>query len=439
MPSHEVEGGGVPASSKGSWASFIKSIASFNGDLSSLTAPAFILSTQSLVEFSAYWTEHPSIFVAPAQEPDPAKRALLVLKWFLSSLKSSYSSRNEKLGSEKKPLNPFLGELFLGRWEDECGTTHLVSEQVSHHPPATAYCIWNDKYNVQLQGYNAQKASFSSTIHVKQIGHALFTLTPPGSTEKETYLISLPALHIESLIYGSPFVELNKYTHIASSTGYIAKIDYSGKGWLSGKKNRFSAALWKDGEGSEKHPLYTADGQWNDNITFKQGEGKHAKEIDHYDPKAAKTTPLIVAPIEQQDPYESRKAWRYVIKSIEKGDMDATSHYKSRIEMAQRALRKKEQEEHREWQRAFFRQADPNSPEEATFQKLVKMITGPNAWAGVEPEKTSGIWRFDPEKAKNAKSPYHAEGLAGLGENEDGTSAPVSQQTTRTSTESGRK
>jgi len=108
----------------------LQSIASFNGDLSSLTAPPFILSTTSLTEFSTYWAEHPSIFVAPAHESDPAKRALLVLRWFLSTLKQQYSSRNEKLGSEKKPLNPFLGELFLGRWEDDAGTTQLVSEQV---------------------------------------------------------------------------------------------------------------------------------------------------------------------------------------------------------------------------------------------------------------------------------------------------------------------
>ena len=97
-----------------------------------MTAPPFILGTTSLTEFSAYWTERPSIFVAPASEPDPAKRALLVLKWFLTSLKSSYSSRNDKFGSEKKPLNPFLGELFLGKWEDEAGTTRLVSEQVRY-------------------------------------------------------------------------------------------------------------------------------------------------------------------------------------------------------------------------------------------------------------------------------------------------------------------
>jgi hypothetical protein len=97
-----------------------------------MTAPAFILSTKSLTEFSSYWTEHPSVFVAPAAEKDPAKRAMLVLKWFLSTLKQQYASRSEKLGSEKKPLNPFLGELFLGRWEDQAGTTQLVSEQVRY-------------------------------------------------------------------------------------------------------------------------------------------------------------------------------------------------------------------------------------------------------------------------------------------------------------------
>lgn len=109
-----------------------QSIASFNGDLSSLTAPPFILSPTSLTEYSAYWAEHPSIFVAPAREADPEKRALLVLKWFLTTLHQQYCSRSEKLGSEKKPLNPFLGELFIGKWssDPEVGETTLISEQV---------------------------------------------------------------------------------------------------------------------------------------------------------------------------------------------------------------------------------------------------------------------------------------------------------------------
>jgi hypothetical protein len=108
----------------------LQSIANFSGDLSSLTAPPFILSSTSLTEFSSYWAEHPNIFVAPAKEDNPQKRALLVLKWFLSTLKQQYASRSDKYGNEKKPLNPFLGELFLGTWVDAVGTTELVSEQV---------------------------------------------------------------------------------------------------------------------------------------------------------------------------------------------------------------------------------------------------------------------------------------------------------------------
>lgn len=70
--------------------------------------------------------------MAPATEVDPEKRALAVLKWFISTLHQQYCTRSEKLGSEKKPLNPFLGELFLGKWntDENVGETSLISEQV---------------------------------------------------------------------------------------------------------------------------------------------------------------------------------------------------------------------------------------------------------------------------------------------------------------------
>jgi oxysterol-binding protein-related protein 9/10/11 len=147
---------------------FLQNIASFSGDISSLTAPPFILSSTSLTEYSAYWISHPSVFTDPAKGSDPEQRAVLVLKWFLSTLKQQYSSRNEKLGSEKKPLNPFLGELFLGQWEgeDDGSTLTLVSEQVSHHPPVTAYHIASANNSVQLSGYNGQKASISRSLTI---------------------------------------------------------------------------------------------------------------------------------------------------------------------------------------------------------------------------------------------------------------------------------
>src|SRR6266536_2231175 len=124
----------------------LQSLATFKGDLASLTAPPFLLSPQSMIEFSAYWAETPSLFIAPSFEASPENRALKVLKWFLTTLKEQHSNKDAEGKKKKlKPLNPFLGELYLGEWKGENGegTTKLVAEQVSHHPPITACNLWN--------------------------------------------------------------------------------------------------------------------------------------------------------------------------------------------------------------------------------------------------------------------------------------------------------
>lgn len=265
---------------------------------------------------------------------------------------------------------------------------------------------------LQLQGYNAQKASFSSTILIKQIGHALLTFTPPGAdkndpAQKEQYLITLPSLHVESLIYGTPFMELDKTTRIASSTGYVAKIDYSGKGWLSGKKNTFTASLFKESEG-EKKPLYTVDGQWNDTFVIKNPRTK--EEVDRYVVKESKTTPLQIAPLEEQDLYESRRAWKDVAAGILSGDMDSVSVAKGKIENAQRQLRKAERDEGRTWERRFF-----NRTEESEQDELFWSLAKSAHLTTLESDRTGGVWRFDPASTVDAKPPYHKSGPEGLG------------------------
>ncbi|KAK4177686.1 hypothetical protein QBC36DRAFT_126883 [Triangularia setosa] len=383
--------------SAGGWGAFLKSIASFNGDLSSLTAPPFILSSTSLTEFSSYWCEHPSVFAAPVKESDAAKRALLVLKWFLTTLKQQYASRSEQYGNEKKPLNPFLGELFLGKWEDDAGTTELISEQVSHHPPATAYNITNLSTGVRLEGYNAQKASFSKTINVKQIGHAVLTI-PSSSGEPDTYLITLPSLHIEGLVFGSPFIELDGSSYITSSTGFTAKIDYSGKGWLSGKKNSLTAILYPTGK--EKDVLFNVTGQWTKTFEIHSGPAKHnsaSNFVETWDPAQNPTSNLIVAPIEEQHPLESRRAWSKVAAAIAKGEFDVVHVEKSKIENAQREMRSKEKADGRMWERRYFTaSADSADPILTQLGPIVNLAEHGDA------DKTGGLWRFDSQKSAKA-------------------------------------
>ena len=219
-------------------------------------------------------------------------------------------------------------------------------------------------------------------------------------------MITLPTLHIESLIYGTPFVELEKSTRIASSTGYIAKIDYSGKGWLSGKKNTFTASLYKESEG-EKKPLYTVDGQWSESFVIKNARTK--EEVDRYVAHDIKTTPLRLAPVDEQDIFESRRAWRDVASAIERGDMDATSVHKSRIENAQREMRKVEKAEGREWERRFFRRVDSDDESVVRLEKMLQL------YGNLDTDKTNGIWRFDRERTVDAKPPYYSVGSEAVG------------------------
>ena len=174
----------------------------------------------------------------------------------------------------------------------------------------------------------------------------------------------------------------------------MAKIDYSGKGWLSGKKNSFIATLFPIGK--EKDILYTIEGQWTDSFTIKAGGGsglkKHSGDpIDSYNAKTAKTTPLIVPPLDQQAPYESNRAWQSVAAGLQKGAMDIVHIEKSKIENAQRELRRKEQAEGREWQRRFFKKLPANTDD--MFEKLARPCG-----ERIEAEKTGGVWRFDESK-----------------------------------------
>lgn len=60
---------------------------------------------------------------------------------------------------------------------------------LSHHPPVTAYCIWNEQHGVRLEGYNAQKASFKTTINVKvglSQGITVSNLTPHSKSAMQS-------------------------------------------------------------------------------------------------------------------------------------------------------------------------------------------------------------------------------------------------------------
>jgi hypothetical protein len=146
--------------------------------------------------------------------------------------------------------------------------------------------------------------------------------------------------------------------------------------------------------GRERDALYNVDGQWTEAFTIK--DAKHKKEVEAYNAKSNKTTPLTIADISKQDPMESRRAWEAVAVAIQKGDMDAVSVEKGKIEMEQRTMRKQEQSDSRIWVRRHF----SCSEDDKVFKNLGWKID-----ENAEPGKTGGIWRWDPAKAEKIEGP----------------------------------
>jgi oxysterol-binding protein-related protein 9/10/11 len=77
---------------------------------------------------------------------------LYVLEIYLSSLQRQYYIGQPVSAGTKKPLNPFLGELFFAECRDDEGksSVKVICEQVSHHPPTTAAFIEDEVNGVRV-------------------------------------------------------------------------------------------------------------------------------------------------------------------------------------------------------------------------------------------------------------------------------------------------
>lgn len=226
---------------------------------------------------------------------------------------------------------------------------------------------------MSVEGHSGQKTSFSGrSIQVVQVGHALMRLSRPEGDE--TYLISLPKLSIDGLFLGSPYIELTGASSIRSSTGYTATINYSGRGYFSGKAHSFTATINAD---NTKELLLEVTGTWSGKSTVKSGSAL-PQNSTFWDAESIPREELSVKPLEEQDAYESRNVWRNVAAGIRSGDYGAASRDKSRIENEQRQLRKDEAAAGKTHQLKHFTYVE-SDPEYAALAPAIKQMPATGA------------------------------------------------------------
>lgn len=161
----------------------------------------YTVSSDSFCLIREYWVAQPELFAAIPRSDNEVNRLLAFIKWFISYLNASYRRRVPKGQWERKPFNPVLGEQWFMSWQEVagCGETKVICEQVSHHPPVTAFYIKNDKAGVTLNGHSGQRARISNaTLVCDQPGRQVMTLK---SRKNETYIFTGPSVTVRGIWY----------------------------------------------------------------------------------------------------------------------------------------------------------------------------------------------------------------------------------------------
>jgi oxysterol-binding protein-related protein 9/10/11 len=257
---------------------------------------------------------------------------------------------------------------------------------------------------IQVVGHIGPRSYFSHTINIERRGFGTFRI----DKYDEDHVFTMPKVHVEGIVTFQIAPELSGTSYIHSSSGYTTKIEYCSKGWLRGASHSFKATLFRDG--AEKSPLYTAAGQWDGTYAVTNFKGKLVETVDL---DLLERTPLQVAPVEKQHPLETGRAWQNVIDAINNNDVLAIGREKSKIENAQRAMRKEEAREGRTWERRYF----TSIPQDPAVESLV--LRGKH-----EPCHDYRVfWKFDESKherikenqLRGLKSPTHTRFDSGIG------------------------
>lgn len=234
--------------------------------------------------------------------------------------------------------------------------------------------------------------TFNGVVNIKQTGQCAVRI----DRYDECYQIPVLDAKVVGFLSGRLYPELCGKYSIVSSSGYISEVEFSGKGFWTGVKNYFSARVYHRDSGPGG-PLYNLSGQWSGRFQIRDCCKDATFEI--CDINSLKTVPISLPPEAEQDPWETRKAWKTVLEALAQGQMQKTVLEKSKIEDAQRAMRKDEATKEMKWRPTFFFKSynDGIKLEDRTVSAGQKL----------KPARTDGAWKVDRQLARNPRRPFH--------------------------------
>lgn len=313
-------------------------------ELSRITFPVFVLEPRSMLERVTDFHSHPDLLHGAGDLPSPEERFISVLRYYLAGW-------HIKPKGVKKPYNPVLGEFFRCRYDYADGTSaYYIAEQVSHHPPISAWYFASPDQGLELCGEIKPKSRFlgnSVANNMEGESHVKF-LSGVGAKDGE-YDITMPSMYARGILFGKMVQELGDTSIVRNeTTGLQCEVEFKTKGFFSGSYNAIGGKIK-----GPKGEVGELSGHWHDTMELQRKSPRQRETL--FDARSARAVQKSVTSEDQQAPNESRRLWTRVTAAIKAKDLDAATDAKSAIEEAQRESARQREAKGETFKPRFFK------------------------------------------------------------------------------------
>jgi len=371
-----------------------------------MSVPVFFMEPVSTLQKLAEILEYNELLDMAAMQTDPAQR----IAWVAAFAVSLYPATERCY----KPFNPILGETF--EWHDLSRDVHLMSEQVSHHPPIGAAFASAKDWTYQI--VSAPKTKFlGNSLEVYPVNRTRITM----KDNDEQFWFKSPTTTAHNIIVGFSWIDTSGTFEIGSTkSGHKVVLEFTACGWLGAGRYEFSGYVI-DAEGTKKVKI---QGKWNSHFEMAPcdaaGEptGPFAKvwscrkKPEH--PYGFTNFAVSLNSAEGYVPRPGDSRRRPDRHYLEHGESGQAQGAKTFLEEMQRAERKVREERGEKWEPKFFRKVDDgfdvlgSEPQADEFPFY--------EWRGVEGalvptlgEEKCGGAKFSPWCYPDAHSPLYFE------------------------------
>jgi len=298
---------------------------SFGQDLTSIGLPSVFLQPFSLLELAASRKLGYFDILSSFNEVDTdLERIVLVLRWLLTYVSDDHP--------DKKPYNPVIGETHVCSIESENnGKTKFYSEQLSHHPPVSAFYLKNKEKKISIEGNINFGVRFETNSVMCTTEGFLNVQSQDPKLEGEIYRVDkgLPDLQINNVILGTRTMGWTGIINITcDKNGLSIPIKFHKS------KNRVLV------EGKilrNEEELYGFEGYWMEEPLYAYPISEpNNKSIMIFDMDSVEKSKINYPEPFQVPDLNTFKVWGTVTESIVQNDMNTADIEKKRIEAEQR-------------------------------------------------------------------------------------------------------